>query len=172
MTSPYQTLFRLFIFRAKPQDIDTQQGLLLSLLVIAISLSAVFLNTFLAVSFGWALALSIMSVVIDAIVLFFILAVYQLNYRWPQAFAAIIGAQCISVFIILVISTLAPSIATASPNQDAILVVLLVQLWTFAVLCMILKESLECSWLVSIALNIALAIFSYQITEFFISRLT
>ncbi len=166
MHSIWQTLamfFNIAVFKNRPQDLSA------SIQVLYVAVGLALLLSVLRFSMVPAESISILRVLLEVlvpgVVLYFLLYYFKHTNRFAQTFAAICGSGSIIYALALPFLPAFYAAAAARAPDLSVYAIILLDLWSIAVVAFILRHALEVGLATSVTLAIALGLTSYIVVD-------
>ena len=157
MTPYIYTLFRICLFKAKPQDLPSSLALLINSIVAA-TLIFIMRNALLASEFSM-ISMAFMQILLLGALLYLLLKLFSKSERWLQSATALYGCSAIIVVTVVPFISLEGGAPLISESFNLVkLVVLFSSAWYFSVTVYILKETLEVRMFLAIVIAIVMEI--------------
>ena len=154
MIQTIQTLIQICLFRARPQDLPASRRILIFTIVAAFVLSVIRISQ---VSEGISpIMISLIQIGLLALGLRILLILFSKRERWLQSATGVFG--CSSVLMLAATPIL--MITESSVSGLANLILVAMNVWSFAVIVFILRETLEIRLLLAFLLTFALEVIS------------
>jgi len=142
MLQTIQTLLNICFFRNKPQDLPASGQLLFICITTAFIFSTIRISA--VTDYGSPLVISLSQIALIGVGLKILLMLYSKPERWLQAASGLFG--CSALLMLMVMPILLGSgnldMQTADLSMSK-LILMAVNLWYFAIMVFILKETLE-----------------------------
>lgn len=154
MIQTIQTLIQICLFRARPQDLPASGRVLIFILIVTLFLSTIRISQ---ISEGISpIMISLIQIGLLALGLRILLTLFSKRERWLQSATAMFG--CSSVLLLAATPVL--MITESSGSGLANLILVAMNIWSFAVIVFILRETLEIRLLLAFLITFALEVLS------------
>ncbi len=154
MTQTIQTLIQICLFRARPQDLPASWQALIFTIIATLILSATRINR-LTEDIN-PVMIGLVQIGLLALGLRILLTLFSKRERWLQSATGMFGCSA----ILLLAATPILMITDSSVSRVASLILVVVNVWSFAVIVFILRETLEIRLLFAFLITFALEIMS------------
>lgn len=155
--------FQIATFKARPQDLPASDHVLI--VAIALSLLVGLLRYLIVGAEFYSIFRVIIELVVPAALLYLLLLFFKLPNRFGQTFAAVAGSGAVIYAIALPVFPSFHAAAEDSQYGLSVYIIILLDLWSVAVLAFILKHAVNVGLATGISLAVALVLLTLILVE-------
>ena len=155
--------FRVALFKTPPQELPASDKVLF--VAIALSLLVGLLRYFIAGAEYYSIARVVLELLVPGVLIYLLLKVFKLPSRFAQTFAAVCGSGAIIYALALPVFPSFHAAADESQYGLSVYIIILLDLWSVAVLAFILKHAVNVGFATGISLAVAVVLLTLVLVE-------